>query len=105
MDYSPQQGFEYRSIRVRDVQNSKDYWGFAFWRSDMIPSTWTLRVPHWFLMFVTFPLAIPWILGWRKSARIAKRRALGQCPSCGYDMRGMPDRCPECGYRPSEIAA
>lgn len=30
--------------------------------------------------------------------RGARRRALGQCPSCGYDMRGSASGiCPECG--------
>jgi len=37
------------------------------------------------------------ILYVRHSNRRRWRRERGECPECGYDMRGSGDTCPECG--------
>ena len=46
--------------------------------------------PLLFLALVLFLNAIP-------SLRRRKRKKLGLCLKCGYDLRASKDRCPECG--------
>jgi len=52
-------------------------------------------VPHAVpaLLFALAPTY--WLLGPRRTLR--RRRKLGLCERCGYDLRASPDRCPECG--------
>ncbi len=50
-------------------------------------------------MIATLAGVIAAVCFWRYRRALQKdrRRKMGQCPACGYDMRATPDRCPECG--------
>jgi hypothetical protein len=44
---------------------------------------------------VIFPLV--WLNYWRGAMDLGRRRSLGRCLGCGYDLRASSGRCPECG--------
>ena len=54
-------------------------------------------IPYWFPAVIAAGLPVIWLaLAGRRHRR---RRRMGCCPRCGYDLRATPDRCPECGGR------
>jgi hypothetical protein len=79
------------------------YWrflGFQFSRYDEFridpnyPTSYNLYIPFWLAVFLCLATAAPW---YHKLYRHHRRKVLGQCVKCGYDLRGSPERCPECG--------
>jgi hypothetical protein len=55
-------------------------------------------VPYWFLtLAVSSPAALQLASALLRRRRSRRRAAQGLCLSCGYNLRGTPDRCPECG--------
>ena len=56
---------------------------------------WALKVPLW-IPTVAFAIgSISFIL--IPIHRRRKRKKLGLCLKCGYDLQGSKERCPECG--------
>jgi hypothetical protein len=63
--------------------------------SDSSEHVWT--IPAWLPVIVC--AIAPMIALWRLM-RKRRRRLVGHCPRCNYDLRATPDRCPECGMVP-----
>src|SRR5688572_9216250 len=73
-----------------------DRFGFLFVtdRYEGFLRGWDFGLPHWFLALL---FAILPALHLRALIRSRRRRRIGHCPRCGYDLRATPERCPECG--------
>jgi hypothetical protein len=67
-------------------------------RQELLPQFQLLTVPHWFaatiLGFLPTARTAGFVGAWSRSGR---RRRVGRCGHCGYDLRATPERCPECG--------
>jgi hypothetical protein len=78
-------------------ENTKFHWG-GFGCSVFTQDTWLVVyyfvLPFWTLAFVTLIVPSIWLI---RLGIDRRRRRLGMCPSCGYDLRATPDRCSECG--------
>ena len=50
-----------------------------------------------YLIVGVFLLAVLWGMLKAPAHARERRRAVGLCARCGYDLRATPERCPECG--------
>jgi hypothetical protein len=97
---------------LSDVNAGEGRWGFLRKNGESSRKTYRLNdsyyrvnlrfssvtLPFWFLtlIFSLPPAHALW--RWRRS----RRKPIGRCPACGYDLRATPDRCPECGSIPTK---
>jgi hypothetical protein len=60
--------------------------------------------PHWLIVAAT---ALPPLFWTGRRARRqwvrSRRRRVGRCVNCGFDLRATPERCPECGVVPADV--
>ncbi len=97
-DRSVQEGIrKMKTIFPKSTWNP--YRSFQWSNSTLTRGGITLRTkavtfPHWLLVLLfSTPL---WVAGTRVYRR-RKRKKLGLCLKCGYELRASKDRCPECG--------
>ena len=70
------------------------WWFHSFFVPTRASTLQYIQVPLWIpmLIFLLLPTLSACALHRRR-----KRRKLGLCLCCGYDLRGSSERCPECG--------
>ena len=53
-----------------------------------------VSIPLWGTLAAASVTSLAWLVAYRL---ISRRRAIGLCAACGYDLRASEGRCPECG--------
>ena len=77
-----------------------------FWHDKLDVPVWS--GPHWWLVTATALPPLAWLgVRTRRTLVLRRRKRLGLCLNCGYDLRGSPGgRCSECGEAvPGKAAA
>jgi hypothetical protein len=92
-------GYGYHTWPAGRGDSLRPLWSFLGFRYTALTSfgvtVETVEVPYWALAAAS--AACPLVLLYFRRLRPRRRRRLGLCLSCGYDLRATPDRCPECG--------
>ncbi len=89
--------------REFDTLRQRQLWVDGF---ESLETKWALRLPtspgqrSWYIPMWITTLLFGAMLGLLQTSvrhRCRKRKKLGLCVQCGYDLRGSAARCPECG--------
>ena len=98
--------FYYMQWDLSDSDSTVGRWsieGFSFESGGPVPwmtfgplGAWSVSMPLWIPTILFGSLFCFWYA--LPLHRRRKRKKLGLCQKCGYDLRGSKDRCPECGH-------
>ena len=98
-----QLGTMYTSRSMQDLTDpAPNAWGFSFNVLRTPKGYWVhgdriflnVFTPYWLPMACAAVLPAIWLV---LALRARRRRGIGLCTACGYDLRATPERCPECG--------
>ena len=94
--HSRRTGLRVRSGRALVLQPAPD--GRGTFPSKRPTPYFEVVAPHWMLAALAAVAPGAWLAAGLPSLLRGRRRRLGLCPDCGYDLRATPGRCPECGH-------
>ena len=93
----------YQGCRTVWIPTGSRYYPWEYYPSDSLAVfqywpgiAWMVVIPLWFPTMLFLSISIPMTRLYRRRSR-RKRKKLGLCLECGYDLRGSKERCPECG--------
>lgn len=103
-------GMMYPQVQGNALGRIGDWLGFGVSHGIFNTRTWErvfpiadavfVSVPAWFLALLSAILPGLWFRSTLRRRSLKRRRQLGRCPTCGYDLRAHNpgQKCPECGW-------